>query len=75
MSKIFNFIIITFICTGLIQCTISPVEPSGELPRELTSLEKRVVDSGESFGLKLFKEINKEERDNVSNHHLSSHFC
>jgi len=63
MSKILNFIIVFCMCTGLIQCTKNPLLPSGELPRELTSLEKNVVESSGNFGLKLFKEINKEERD------------
>jgi len=63
MSKILNLIIVLFICTGIMQCTKNPLLPTGELPRELTSLEKRVIESGGNFGLKLFKEINKEERD------------
>ena len=63
MSKILNLIIVLCICTGLMQCTKNPLLPTGELPRELTSLEKSVVESSGNFGLKLFKEINKEERD------------
>ncbi len=63
MSKILNLIIVLFICTGLMECTKNPLLHTGELPRELTSLEKHVIESGGNFGLKLFKEINKEERD------------
>ena len=63
MSKILNFVIVFCVFTGLIQCTKNPLLPTGELPRELTSLEKSVVESSGNFGLKLFKEINKEERD------------
>ena len=63
MSKILNFIIVFCVCTVFTQCTKNPLLHTGELPRELTSLEKRVVESGGNFGLKLFKEINKEERD------------
>jgi len=63
MYKIFNFVVVFCVFTGLMQCTKNPLLPTGELPRELTSLEKLVVESGGNFGLKLFKEINKEERD------------
>ncbi|HDY88275.1 MAG TPA: hypothetical protein ENH82_09210, partial [bacterium] len=63
MSKILNLIVVLCVCTGLMQCTKNPLLHTGELPRELTSLEKRLVESGGNFGIKLFKEINKEEGD------------
>jgi len=49
MSKILNLIIVLFICTGIMQCTKNPLSPPGELPRELTSLEKSVVESSGNF--------------------------
>lgn len=43
-----------------IRCDHNPVAPSG---LKLSTLEKRVVQSGNAFGLKLFREINRTEGD------------
>jgi serpin B len=44
-------------------CTHQPVSPDERVARELTVVEKRLAASGNQFGLKLFKEIIKEEKD------------
>ncbi|MFQ5825597.1 MAG: serpin family protein [bacterium] len=58
--KIINYFLL--ICVGLIftHCAHNPVSPEA---RDLTVLEKRLVDSDNKFGLKLFKAIIKEEKD------------
>ncbi|MFQ5866021.1 MAG: serpin family protein [bacterium] len=58
--KILNYFLV--ICVGLIftRCAHNPVSPEA---RDLTALEKSLVESDNKFGLKLFKEIIKEEKD------------
>ena len=46
----------------LIQCDHLADSPDGFEPRELTPLEKQVVSADNSFGFKLFKQINTGER-------------
>ncbi|MEA1912385.1 MAG: serpin family protein [candidate division WOR-3 bacterium] len=60
MSKILNFNIVLLLCIGLVQCTKNPVSP---VFRELTNAEKGLVESDNRFGLKLFREVIKEEED------------
>ncbi len=45
------------------QCSNSPTEPGTKNIRDLTSMEKSLVDADNNFGLKLFREINKDEKD------------
>ncbi|MFQ5639825.1 MAG: serpin family protein [bacterium] len=54
--------IVFFVCVGIVfaQCAHNPVAPEA---RELTDLEKRLVESDNQFGFKLFKEIVKKETD------------
>jgi len=56
-----NIIILVLFMISLCGCTKSPNEPTSI--RELTSLEKSIVDSDNRFGLKLFQEIVKVQKD------------
>ena len=61
MRKI-NIIITTiFVLLYFNGCTKSPNEPNNI--RELTSLEKSIIDSDNRFGIKLFQEIVKTQKD------------
>ncbi|MCK4224604.1 MAG: serpin family protein [candidate division Zixibacteria bacterium] len=63
MSKIWDYIFILCICIGLLQCNTRSFPTKHKVSRELTATEKRLVESDNKFGLKLFNEIIKEERD------------
>jgi len=63
MSKILSLIIVLCICIGFMQCTKNPSSSPKRPPRELTGAEKRLVESDNKFGLKLFKGIVQEEKD------------
>lgn len=63
MSKILSLIIVLYVCVGLMQCTKNPSSSPKRPPRELTGAEKRLVESDNKFGLKLFNEIVQEEGD------------
>ena len=65
MSKILNFTVMLFVCFGLMQCSKNPISPTDKLLNEITSLDKNVIESDGSFGIKLFKEIAKEESKNI----------
>jgi serine protease inhibitor len=58
-----NFALLLCISAGLLQCSKHSVSPNPRVSRELTVSEKRLVESDNKFGLKLFKEIIKEEKD------------
>jgi serpin B len=62
-SKKLNFFLVVLIGVVLLQCSKSPVSTKKEIPPDLTSAEKGLVESDNKFGLKLFKEIIKEEKD------------
>jgi len=61
--KKLNFFLVVLIGVALLQCSKSPVSTKKEIPPDLTSAEKGLVESDNKFGLKLFKEIIKEEKD------------
>lgn len=63
MSKILNFTLLLCIYIGVLGCSKHSVSPNPRSWRELTVSEKRLVESDNKFGLKLFKEIIKEEKD------------
>jgi serine protease inhibitor len=48
---------------SFVQCTKSPTESNDTNVRELTSVEKSLVESDNRFGLKLFQEIVKTQKD------------
>jgi serpin B len=54
-----------------IQCEHTVVSPPDRIFRELTPLEKRVVDSDNNFGLKLFREVIQAEPDKSKNVFIS----
>lgn len=58
--KILNYFLLVFVGIIFTHCAHNPVSP---VARDLTVLEKRLVDSDNKFGLKLFQEIIKEEGD------------
>lgn len=60
LTSILLMFVLTFSITS---CSNSPTDPSDRTVRELTSVEKHLVESDNSFGLKLFREINKDEKD------------
>lgn len=61
MRKINSLILSILVLVYVGGCTKSPNEPTNI--RELTSLEKTIVDSDNRFGLKLFQEIVKAQKD------------
>ncbi len=65
MSKILNFTVMLFVCVGMMQCSKNPLSPTDKLLNEITSLDKKVIESDGSFGIKLFKKIAKEESKNI----------
>jgi serine protease inhibitor len=58
-----NFALLFCICIGLMQCSTHSVSPDPKVSRELTPAERTLVQSDNKFGLKLFEEIVKEEKD------------
>ena len=63
MSKILNFALLLCVCTGLLQCSTRSVPTKHKVSRELTATERHLVESDNKFGLKLFREIVKTEKD------------
>ena len=61
MRRILFIIMPVVLLFSASQCTKSPNEP-GNI-RELASLEKSIVDSDNRFGIKLFQEIVKVQKD------------
>ncbi len=62
MRKINIIILVILVLTYLWGCSKSPTDPSKNI-RQLTSLEKTIVDSDNRFGIKLFQEIVKAQKD------------
>ena len=60
LTSILLVLVFTFSITS---CSKSPTDPTERTVRELTSVEKHLVESDNSFGLKVFQEINKDEKD------------
>jgi serine protease inhibitor len=65
MLKKMNLLLVLIIGIALLQCSKNPVSVNKdkEIPIDLTSTEKKLVESDNKFGLKLFREIVKEEKD------------
>jgi serine protease inhibitor len=58
-----NCFLVVLIGVALLQCSKSPVSTKEKQNPDLTVVEKRLIESDNKFGLKLFKEIIKEEKD------------
>ncbi|KPK99471.1 MAG: hypothetical protein AMJ91_07700 [candidate division Zixibacteria bacterium SM23_73_3] len=54
---------VLLISTIFLQCSKNPVSTQSKVPFEPTATEKRLIKSDNKFGLKLFKEIIKEEKN------------
>ncbi|HEX9652943.1 MAG TPA: serpin family protein, partial [bacterium] len=61
MIKKMTFVLLLLLAEMLTRCAHNPAAPEA---RELTTLEKQLVQSDNKFGLKLFKEINRQEAKN-----------
>lgn len=61
MRKINSIILSVFVLVCGCSCTKSPNEPANV--RELTAIEKTIVNSDNRFGIKLFQEIVKTQKD------------
>ncbi|NIR48108.1 hypothetical protein GWO43_06620, partial [candidate division KSB1 bacterium] len=60
MWQTINFVLALSLSFLLVQCSHNPVSSE---TRDLTTAEKRVVESGGKFGLKLFREVVQEDPD------------
>ena len=63
MFKKLNLFIVLLIGICLLQCSKNPASTEDKISTELTPAQKILVQSDNKFGLKLFKEIIKEEKD------------
>jgi len=67
LFKRFSLLLVLLISILLLQCSKSPTGNKQDVPDEpipdLSSVEKRLIESDNKFGLKLFKEIIREESD------------
>jgi serine protease inhibitor len=63
MSKRVTFVLLACGCIGFMQCSTRSVPTKHQVTQELTVSERQLVESDNKFGLKLFKEIIKEEKD------------
>ena len=64
MKRLIHFMFVLVFIFSITSCTKGPTEPRERTVRELTSVEKHLVESDNSFGLKVFREINNDEKDN-----------
>lgn len=62
MNKIVSIVITVCVALLLLQCSDKPQEPEDPI-RNLTSAERELVGSSNTFGFKLFKEIVRQEAD------------
>jgi len=63
MLKKLNLFLVLLLGMAFLQCSKDPTATDRGVSRELTAAEKLLVESDNKFGLKLFKEIIKEEKD------------
>lgn len=63
MKRMIYLIAIMALTFSLTTCSKSPTEPSKREVRELTSVEKTLVEADNSFGLKVFQAINQDEKN------------
>jgi serine protease inhibitor len=58
-----NFALLLCVCILLMQCSKHSTSSDDEVSGELTLAQKHLIESDNKFGLKLFREIVKEEKD------------
>ena len=63
MPKKMNLLSVVLLAIAVLQCSNNPTAADRVASRELTASEKLLVESNDRFGLKLFKEIVREEKD------------
>jgi serine protease inhibitor len=64
MNRQLTFMLMTIMSTLiLMQCGL-PIEPIRDIPYELSVKDREIAASGNTFGLQLFRELNKEEIGN-----------
>ena len=67
LFKRVGLLLMLLICILLLQCSKKPMGNKQDSPEEpipdLPSVEKRLIESDNKFGLKLFRELNKDEKD------------
>jgi serine protease inhibitor len=63
MKRFVYFMLVLAVSFSITACSKSPTEPTNKEVRELTSIEKNLVQSDNSFGLKVFQEIVKSDKD------------
>ncbi|HDP99441.1 MAG TPA: serpin family protein [bacterium] len=63
MKKIIYFVTILALTFAMTTCSNSPTEPGNREVRALTSVEKALIQADNSFGLKVFQEINNHEKN------------
>ncbi len=63
MKRIIYLITALALIFAVTTCTNCPTSPGNREVRELTSIEKALVEADNSFGLKVFRAINNDEKD------------
>jgi serpin B len=63
MSRKMNLLPVILIAIAVLQCSNNPTATDRVVSRELTASEKLLVESDNEFGLKLLREIVKEDKD------------
>ncbi|MCK4224603.1 MAG: serpin family protein [candidate division Zixibacteria bacterium] len=63
LLKKLNFFLVLLISICFLQCSKNPVSTEDEISTELTPAQRTLIQSDNKFGLKLFREIIKEEKD------------
>ncbi|HEX9972565.1 MAG TPA: serpin family protein, partial [bacterium] len=63
MKRVIYFVVVLALTFAITTCSKSPTEPMKKEVRELSSVEKTLVESDNSFGLKVFREINNDEKN------------
>jgi len=65
------FFIIPFLVLLTVCCNTTPFEPESQTPRELTTLEKQLVQSDNTFGFKIFKNLDSSSEETEKNVFIS----
>ncbi len=63
MGNSLKYVVVLISVLSILQCSKGPLDQSRQPPRALSAAEENLVDSGNKFGFKLFREIVQEEPD------------